>query len=203
MRFRDGAGSLLAAIYREAFEQVLGKPWQSLQMNLLYDVCHNIAKLEEHTVAFRALIHEAHERGSSVEPAEAARHSFETVFRIAEQNADLVRILARERESDDARVRDYLRESRRRWLEALVEDYRRLGLEAAAGDRLHLAAGIISAMTEGAVLHFLDLPARERTAQRGRILDALVRFTLGGLVGLLGAPPPAPRRRTAKSTGGR
>jgi tRNA-splicing ligase RtcB len=35
---------------REAFEHVLGKPWESMQMNLLYDVCHNIAKLEEHTV---------------------------------------------------------------------------------------------------------------------------------------------------------
>jgi tRNA-splicing ligase RtcB (3'-phosphate/5'-hydroxy nucleic acid ligase) len=35
---------------REAFEHILGQPWQSMQMNLLYDVCHNIAKLEEHTV---------------------------------------------------------------------------------------------------------------------------------------------------------
>jgi len=35
---------------REAFEHVLGKSWESMQMNLLYDVCHNIAKLEEHAV---------------------------------------------------------------------------------------------------------------------------------------------------------
>src|SRR5947208_16148612 len=35
---------------REVFADVFGRPWQQLQMNLIYDVCHNIAKLEEHTV---------------------------------------------------------------------------------------------------------------------------------------------------------
>jgi tRNA-splicing ligase RtcB (3'-phosphate/5'-hydroxy nucleic acid ligase) len=35
---------------REVFADVFGRPWQELQMNLIYDVCHNIAKLEEHTV---------------------------------------------------------------------------------------------------------------------------------------------------------
>ncbi len=35
---------------REAFERVFGLPWQELQMNLVYDVAHNIAKFEEHKV---------------------------------------------------------------------------------------------------------------------------------------------------------
>lgn len=35
---------------REVFETVLGKPWEQLQLNLIYDVAHNIAKLEEHAV---------------------------------------------------------------------------------------------------------------------------------------------------------
>ncbi len=35
---------------REVFEKVFGQSWQKLQMNLIYDVCHNIAKLEEHSV---------------------------------------------------------------------------------------------------------------------------------------------------------
>jgi tRNA-splicing ligase RtcB len=34
---------------REVFSTVFGKPWQQLQMNLVYDVAHNIAKFEEHT----------------------------------------------------------------------------------------------------------------------------------------------------------
>jgi tRNA-splicing ligase RtcB (3'-phosphate/5'-hydroxy nucleic acid ligase) len=35
---------------REVFERVLGKPWGSLGMELVYDVAHNIAKIEEHAV---------------------------------------------------------------------------------------------------------------------------------------------------------
>jgi tRNA-splicing ligase RtcB (3'-phosphate/5'-hydroxy nucleic acid ligase) len=35
---------------REVFADVFGRSWNDLGMNLLYDVAHNIAKLEEHTV---------------------------------------------------------------------------------------------------------------------------------------------------------
>lgn len=35
---------------REVFAEVFGRSWLDLEMHLLYDVAHNIAKLEEHTV---------------------------------------------------------------------------------------------------------------------------------------------------------
>ncbi len=35
---------------REVFETIFGRSWQELQMNLVYDVAHNIAKFEEHQV---------------------------------------------------------------------------------------------------------------------------------------------------------
>ena len=35
---------------REVFEAVFRTPWKKLGMNLIYDVAHNIAKFEEHTV---------------------------------------------------------------------------------------------------------------------------------------------------------
>ncbi len=35
---------------REAFASVMGQSWETLRMSLVYDVAHNIAKLEEHTV---------------------------------------------------------------------------------------------------------------------------------------------------------
>ncbi|MFO0926771.1 MAG: RtcB family protein [Gemmataceae bacterium] len=41
---------LLMMQAREVFARVFGRSWQELQMGLIYDVCHNIAKLEEHTV---------------------------------------------------------------------------------------------------------------------------------------------------------
>jgi len=41
---------LLMQQAREVFARVFGRSWQELQMNLVYDVCHNIAKFEEHTI---------------------------------------------------------------------------------------------------------------------------------------------------------
>ncbi|MFV1965920.1 MAG: RtcB family protein [Pirellulaceae bacterium] len=41
---------LLMTQARESFETVLGRPWRELQMSLVYDVAHNIAKLEEHQI---------------------------------------------------------------------------------------------------------------------------------------------------------
>jgi tRNA-splicing ligase RtcB len=41
---------LLMTQAREVFADVFGRSWQNLGMNLLYDVAHNIAKLEEHDV---------------------------------------------------------------------------------------------------------------------------------------------------------
>jgi tRNA-splicing ligase RtcB len=35
---------------REVFAEIFGRSWQEMQMNLIYDVCHNIAKFEEHVV---------------------------------------------------------------------------------------------------------------------------------------------------------
>jgi tRNA-splicing ligase RtcB len=35
---------------REVFERVLGKPWDTLGMELVYDVAHNMAKIESHRV---------------------------------------------------------------------------------------------------------------------------------------------------------
>jgi tRNA-splicing ligase RtcB len=41
---------LLMQQTREVFASVFGRPWQELGMTMLYDVAHNIAKLEEHEV---------------------------------------------------------------------------------------------------------------------------------------------------------
>ena len=41
---------LLMQQAREVFADVFGRTWQNLEMSLLYDVAHNIAKLEEHAV---------------------------------------------------------------------------------------------------------------------------------------------------------
>jgi len=50
---------------REAFEAVFGRPWTELQMSLVYDVAHNIAKFEQHTIDGRAKKVWVHRKGAT------------------------------------------------------------------------------------------------------------------------------------------
>ncbi len=50
---------------REVFETVFARPWQSLQMNLVYDVAHNIAKFERHMIAGREKRVWVHRKGAT------------------------------------------------------------------------------------------------------------------------------------------
>ncbi len=50
---------------REAFEEVFGRPWQDLRLNLVYDVAHNIAKLESHTTGNKARRLWVHRKGAT------------------------------------------------------------------------------------------------------------------------------------------
>src|SRR5207245_10525481 len=56
---------LLMQQAREVFASVFGRPWQKLQMNLIYDVCHNIAKFEEHTVGGKLKKVWVHRKGAT------------------------------------------------------------------------------------------------------------------------------------------
>ena len=42
-----------------------GRPWQAMQMNLIYDVCHNIAKLEEHALGGKRKRVWVHRKGAT------------------------------------------------------------------------------------------------------------------------------------------
>lgn len=50
---------------REAFEKVLGRSADSIDMRLIYDVAHNIAKIEDHTVDNRAVRVYVHRKGAT------------------------------------------------------------------------------------------------------------------------------------------
>jgi tRNA-splicing ligase RtcB len=56
---------LLMTQAREVFAEVFGRSWQALQMNLVYDVCHNIAKFEEHTIAGKRKRVWVHRKGAT------------------------------------------------------------------------------------------------------------------------------------------
>ncbi len=50
---------------RESFEQVFKKDWESLEMYIVYDVAHNIAKLEEHEVDGKKVKVYVHRKGAT------------------------------------------------------------------------------------------------------------------------------------------
>jgi tRNA-splicing ligase RtcB len=56
---------LLMQQAREVFAHVFGQSWEELQMSLIYDVCHNIAKLEEHLVGGKLKKVWVHRKGAT------------------------------------------------------------------------------------------------------------------------------------------
>ncbi len=56
---------LLMQQARDVFATVFGQSWQELQMNLVYDVCHNIAKLEEHSIGGKLKKVWVHRKGAT------------------------------------------------------------------------------------------------------------------------------------------
>ena len=50
---------------REAFQEFFGKSWEELGLGLVYDVAHNIAKLERHTVDGREKLLCVHRKGAT------------------------------------------------------------------------------------------------------------------------------------------
>jgi AcrR family transcriptional regulator len=156
-----------------------------------------VAILRQHSETFRAMIQDGHRRERDQPPPAVARHGYELVFRVAEENEDLFRIMARERESTEPRVRQYLRENYRLWVEALADDYRHIGhISGDATEATTLAAELVMSLTLGALLTYLEATPGERTANRERLIDGLVKFTLGGVAVLVGGVPiplPPPR----------
>ncbi|MFV2069260.1 MAG: RtcB family protein [Pirellulales bacterium] len=50
---------------RESFQTVFGRPWESLKMNQVYDVAHNIAKFESHIVSGKKRKLWVHRKGAT------------------------------------------------------------------------------------------------------------------------------------------
>lgn len=56
---------IITSSIRRSFEQVMGRDWDSMGMEMLYDVSHNIAKLEEHEVEGRKRKVYVHRKGAT------------------------------------------------------------------------------------------------------------------------------------------
>jgi AcrR family transcriptional regulator len=140
--------------------------------------------LFDHSETFRARLREIHQPRPGRSLEQLVRDSYELVFADAEANADILAIQLRERHSGSARVRDFLREDRDRWIASLSENFARLEQAAGLPPTGQGVAELIVSLAHGAIAHLLEIPASVRERSRARMVDDLVRFSIGGISAL-------------------
>ena len=64
---------------RQSFQQVFGKRWEAMGMVRVYDVSHNIAKIEEHTVDGKTMSLCVHRKGATRSFPPGERGNFTTL----------------------------------------------------------------------------------------------------------------------------
>jgi AcrR family transcriptional regulator len=146
-----------------------------------------VAILEDHARSFRERLLRTLDH-----PGEAGHKSFVDLARacyglaldMAEDDGDLLRIQRRERDSDDPVVAGYLRESQESWIERVANYFSRGAADDVSEADCRLAAQLVIHLGLTSVALYQDIPQDERPAARERLLDALVRFTMGGLPAL-------------------
>jgi AcrR family transcriptional regulator len=143
-----------------------------------------LAILEEDSHDLQAALQHAQEPTPGRCLLDIARDSYTATFDVVEHHADTLRILLRESAVDDPRVQHFAHKEHRRWIEILTHNFQRIAPADRSVAQIALAAELISVLTTGALVHYLALPQQERAAARERLIDGLVRLTLGGLPAL-------------------
>lgn len=141
--------------------------------------------LFEHSETFRTRLREIHRPRPGRSLERLVRDSYELVFSEAEANADILHIQLRERHSGSARVREFLRKDRERWIASLSEDFALIEEAAGLPPFAQGAAELIVSLAHGAIANWLEIPKADRARSRARLVDNLVRFSLGGMSALL------------------
>ena len=162
---------------------------------LLFAVLHDDAETS------RARLRQAHTPAPGRTLLDICRESYGMTLDMAESQEEALRIQLREQNGTDTRVREFLHEERARWIESLARDYERIA--AARGMRIDaiLAAELMVALSMGMMASYLELPRARRRRERTRVLEALCRFTLGGLLAAVTIEePPPPLRKTRRSS---
>ena len=150
-----------------------------------------VAILDEHGRAFSARVLETLEgqgEAGHTRFADVARACYGLALDRAEDDGDLLRIQRRERDSDNPVVAAYLRESQENWIERVASYFSRDAADGVSESDCRLAAQLVIHLSLATVALYQDLPEDERPQARERLLDAMVRFTVGGLPALTREP---------------
>ncbi len=146
-----------------------------------------VAILDDHGRAFRARLLQTLEYpgdAGHTRFVDLARACYGLALDMAEDDGDLLRIQRRERDNNDPVVAGYLRENQASWVERVATYFARGAADDVSEADCRLAAQFVIHLGLTSVALYQDLPEDERTEARERLLDALVRFTMGGLPAL-------------------
>lgn len=141
-----------------------------------------VAILEEHSETMRRQFSELHRPSLTRSPDIIARESYSLVFDMVDQHTDIVRILMHG--NDDPRIARFNARNRVRWHDSRKADYQRLAAVHRIEFDVDFAAELIGMLADGAIRHYLAIPAHERAKVRERLISGLVQLTLHGLPGL-------------------
>jgi AcrR family transcriptional regulator len=144
-----------------------------------------LAIMEEYAEAFRARLKETRRPKPGRTAPDIARAIYSMILDNVDENPDLVSIQLRERGSDDERVRRSLQTARERWIASVAEDYWSISKATGVEVEADLLANLTVALALGAMAQYLEAPRSQRQELRERLLDGLVRFTMGGIPALV------------------
>jgi AcrR family transcriptional regulator len=141
-----------------------------------------LAVLGEATQVGRVVLHEAMTATPAVGPEQRARRAFEAWFDMVDSAEDMFRIQLRERNNPDPRVRTLIQGFRQQWIATIAATLRD-GSGSGSAD-VELTARLITSLTYGILIDYLDTPIDERAVVRATLIDALPRFVAGGVAAL-------------------
>jgi AcrR family transcriptional regulator len=164
-----------------------------------------LAILDDHAQAFRARVVRTLEHPSDAGPTrfvDLARACFSLALELADEHGELLRIERRERDNDDPAIARYMRESQESWIEQVAGYLSRGSVDDSSEADCRLAAQFVIDLGLTSVAHYQDLAESERPLARERLIDSLVRFTMGGLPGLTRERQNPSSLPNSKSTSG-
>lgn len=141
-----------------------------------------VATLEDAASAGQIVLRETIDIDVDGDPVERARRGFEIWFTLVDGAEDLFRIQLRERENPDPRVRELIRELRRRWVASISATLRERS--AAVSVDPDLIARIIASLAYGILAEYLDSAPDERAALRSVFVTTLPEFVVAGVAAL-------------------
>jgi len=146
-----------------------------------------VAILDEHARGFRARLIDTLEAPNTADPTrfvDLTRACYGLALDLADQHGDVLRIERRERDNDDPAVARYLHDNQEQWIEYVAAFFSRGSADDVSDADCRWAAQFVIHLGLASVALYQDLDEAARPKARERLIDALVRFTMGGLPAL-------------------